>query len=695
MASFPQISKTMNSRGVSEVLNHLGRNPSGRLKPLRPDLEDRNFDQEEEKRPASNHSSILSRQASEPIEKQYIPDDDNMSVHSTASRRSESRISGPLNGLKNYPPSIKAADKRAERISSGLDGKAFLMDIDNKFDNQDKLINHLIEQINSMSVKVDSVNRNQKMIQDTERDARMKIESNFKMNSDESNFSLSELMSKISTMDEKLRRDDQIKNELRDRVMVAEGNQRELMTFMSQTKKQDEAELKQLRNMLQEIHSDDQVDKSKNNEKSAAMFQEVVRIGTEQEKVIENLTGLNANLEQQIATLDNKVSLLEQNSGNLQQKGEVSNNMMGELAEKIEKRLHNVEDVIHMVNSEQRNEKDKLSHHEITALKNNDEFRNMLGHLQKDYGTKLEVRMTELVSRLLNEQDERMKNVDDLKYTIDTKEKMINEKSKYEREEMRNRYSAMDAITKAEFQRHNEAIAGIQNNLEAQMRTISSWVKQEELNRTQLEVNMRMEVSKITEQLRSEQEGFQRQQVQINEKITDMIRMETDARERSEDEKKSLIQNLIRGVTEEVVGIKEDTDNEIRKLTQEVKDVANDNAERSHFLSRYVDDEIYKVSEKVAKPIDNLKMLSTRLTEQFKKHLINHENIKKDIYKRFDFLEKHMPVYRSELYKLIEKSEGRLLIKMKELKENLDNNLMSNFKVFDDRMDQFSELVDK
>jgi hypothetical protein len=319
----------------------------------------------------------------------------------------------------------------------------------------------------------------------------------------------------------------------------------------------------------------------------------------------------------------------------------------------------------------------------------------MLGNLQKDYGVKLEARMTELVSRLLNEQDERMKNVEDLRYTIDTKEKMINEKSKYEREEMRNRYAAMDAITKAEFQRHNEAIAGIQNNLEAQMKTISSWIKQEELNRTQLEVNMRMEVSKMTENVRGELEGFQRQQVQINEKITDMIRMETDARERSEDEKKSLIQNLIRGVTEEVIGIKEDTDIEIRKLTQEVKDIANDNAERSHFLSRYVDDEIYKVSEKVAKPIENLKALSTRLTEQFKKHLINHENIKKDIYKRFDFIEKHMPVYRSELYKLIEKSEGRMLIKMKELKDNVDNNLVSNFRVFDERMDQFSELVDK
>jgi hypothetical protein len=54
-----------------------------------------------------------------------------------------------------------------------------------------------------------------------------------------------------------------------------------------------------------------------------------------------------------------------------------------------------------------------------------------------------------------------------------------------------------------------------------------------------------------------------------------------------------------------------------------------------------------------------------------------------------------MPVYRSELYKLIEKSEGRLLIKMKELKDNLDSNIVNNFRLYDDRMDQFSELVDK
>ena len=48
-----------------------------------------------------------------------------------------------------------------------------------------------------------------------------------------------------------------------------------------------------------------------------------------------------------------------------------------------------------------------------------------------------------------------------MKYQMDIKDKMINDKSKYEREEMRDRYSAMDSVVKAEFQRKDEAIMGI------------------------------------------------------------------------------------------------------------------------------------------------------------------------------------------------------------------------------------------
>lgn len=59
-----------------------------------------------------------------------------------------------------------------------------------------------------------------------------------------------------------------------------------------------------------------------------------------------------------------------------------------------------------------------------------------------------------------------MRQMEDIKYQIDIKDKMIIEKSKYEREEMRDRYSAMDSVVKAEFQRKDEAIMGLQQSME-------------------------------------------------------------------------------------------------------------------------------------------------------------------------------------------------------------------------------------
>lgn len=83
-----------------------------------------------------------------------------------------------------------------------------------------------------------------------------------------------------------------------------------------------------------------------------------------------------------------------------------------------------------------------------------------------------------------------------------------------------------------------------------------------------------------------------------------------------------------------------------------------------------------------------------KLTEQFKKHLINHENMKKDVYKRFEIIEGHLPVYRSELYKLLENNEQRLLGKIKDIKDAVEATMLTNFQVLDERVDKFSELVD-
>lgn len=68
--------------------------------------------------------------------------------------------------------------------------------------------------------------------------------------------------------------------------------------------------------------------------------------------------------------------------------------------------------------------------------------------------------------------------------------------------------------------------------------------------------------------------------------------------------------------------------------------------------------------------------------------------MKKDLYKRFEIIESNLPVYRSELFKLMEASEARSLGKLKELKDALSGTILTNFTALDDRVDQFSDLVD-
>ena len=59
--------------------------------------------------------------------------------------------------------------------------------------------------------------------------------------------------------------------------------------------------------------------------------------------------------------------------------------------------------------------------------------------------------MTDLVNKILMESDERLRGLDDIRYQVEMKDKFQTEKSKHEREEMRDRYQAMDSVVRAEF----------------------------------------------------------------------------------------------------------------------------------------------------------------------------------------------------------------------------------------------------
>ena len=89
----------------------------------------------------------------------------------------------------------------------------------------------------------------------------------------------------------------------------------------------------------------------------------------------------------------------------------------------------------------------------------------------------MEVKVTDLVNRLLGEQEERTRQIDDVRYQIEMKDRMEREKGRQGVEEMRERYNQMDANIRQEFQRKDQAIASLSANLEAQIRSINGWIR--------------------------------------------------------------------------------------------------------------------------------------------------------------------------------------------------------------------------
>ena len=80
-----------------------------------------------------------------------------------------------------------------------------------------------------------------------------------------------------------------------------------------------------------------------------------------------------------------------------------------------------------------------------------------------------------------------------------------------------------------------------------------------------------------------------------------MIKVEVDQRLQSDKDTKLLVQNLLKNIMNEVASLKDSQDATILKLLKDVKDQAQDSAERAHFLSRYIDEEIAKIGDRNSK----------------------------------------------------------------------------------------------
>ena len=75
--------------------------------------------------------------------------------------------------------------------------------------------------------------------------------------------------------------------------------------------------------------------------------------------------------------------------------------------------------------------------------------------------------------------------------------------------------------------------------------------------RNQTEVTLRAEVAKINDSVKYELDGFKGSQVQVTDKLSEMIKIEVDQRMNSDKETRTLVQNLLKNVMNDITAMKE------------------------------------------------------------------------------------------------------------------------------------------
>eukprot|EP00357_Protocruzia_adherens_P000537 CAMPEP_0114981866 /NCGR_PEP_ID=MMETSP0216-20121206/5778_1 /TAXON_ID=223996 /ORGANISM="Protocruzia adherens, Strain Boccale" /LENGTH=1008 /DNA_ID=CAMNT_0002343577 /DNA_START=148 /DNA_END=3174 /DNA_ORIENTATION=- len=620
----------------------------------------------------------------------------NQSVGNEPLMRSGIKSPGRVD-MGNLDDSQLSGRRSFSRQELGLDigpGPLRTNEMESKVTHHQRMIMTLVEQVRKLEGQVNHIDGKHQFQYDQDRDARLKLENDLRATSDYSKFSAQEVLNRLAQLEESAKRDEGLKLELREKLRNAELNQKELMGYIKNMEKSEDSELSQMRLLLQEKASEDHSSNVKQKEKANVLFGEVVRLGEQHEKSAEFLQSLSVTVESRLQTLESRLSGSERTLFQVDKKGESGVNLVSDLAERMDKRIQVLETTLQAVANDQRKDETLMQEIDTLHAKNHTDVKSTLGQFQSDLNHKIEFRVQEIVNRIVAEQEERIKNAEEIKYHFEVKDRLNQEKQSYDKEEMKDRYNTMDSMVRAEFQRKDEAILHLQQSLDLQVRSLHAAIKQEEVTRNQQEVNLRLDVNKLHDQMRGEVETFKKHQASALEKVADMIRTEVDSRVSADHDIKNLVNALVKGVNQDIVSLKEFTEKAMTKLNKDLKSYAADSAERAQLLSRYVDEEFKKAVDHASRQHEKIKRLCAQLTEQLKQNLINFEAWKAEAIRKILKLEDGLLVTKSDLEKLIEFSENRTWDKIKSTRETLDQHFTSNTKVLEERVDQLTEMTD-
>lgn len=531
------------------------------------------------------------------------------------------------------------------RIS--VDVSQRVQDLDQKSKEQERMNSYFMEQLNSLEAKLAKF---------------------YSRSSHGSRGPDIDTLSRMNALEEQLRREEDFRHVLEDKI-------RELGSAF-----------RDVDNIVRNIQRDDRI-KPRESYKETSL--ELVRA----EPTI-HMQEIRLLMDSKIQALESRLGQGERMYMQLDRKADSGVTMISDVADKVEKRVQMLETALYALHSEHQTSVKTIDRVDSHASRATDELKSIVNQVESGLQTRLELRMTEVLTRLVHEQEDRLRNHEEIKTSLDLKDKLVQERISYDREEMRDRYLNIDSFLKQELTRRDETLNTIQHGFEMQVRNLYDALKQEELRRTEGDTVLKEDFTQFYDTLKLDYDDFKSGQARLTDQITEMVQTEVDCRLQTEKELKNLVHTMIKGVMQEISLVKDSSERGRGKLSAELRDVQNTFSEKADLLSRYIDDEVKRTGDLVRSQHVNVKELITTLTESLKQTIITNENWKSEANRKFAKLDTGLQAAQTELNKARAEGDDQVYDRVEDMKAALERQVATNTRILEDRIEQLAKMMD-
>ena len=181
----------------------------------------------------------------------------------------------------------------------------------------------------------------------------------------------------------------------------------------------------------------------------------------------------------------------------------------------------------------------------------------------------------------------------------------------------------------------------------------------------------------------------------LTAKVSETVKMEVEARYKADLNNKVYSQGLTNQFQTELDTLKKDFEDIINKTKYDIQTVSKECSERTHNVSKYIDQQINDAINGKGNSSENLKNFVHKLTDQIKTNLISQNNQNEAFALRFNKIENYLKIMKEETYQFIGRVEERLITKMREVKLYTEANIQKSNDYVNNNINEFSKKVDQ